>query len=372
VKNNTIPTAKNRDFSRSLLTTASLLFCLFLLSATALGAYTILPARVNYHVQKDFIISQDVGNARIYLGLLLPKTGSYQEVKNLSIQWDGSQETSSRAYVDLLKLWDEMYGEDEKMAVVSYDVSLPQGTASWQAPVDRFDLLPQEGIESSHEEITQAASRIAGETENELVHNIFKFTTNHLDYSEIGCEDTNVSALEAYRTRTGACIAYARVMVALCRASDIPAKMVIGTMLPDVLFSLPQISSSSFPGDGHAWVEYHTQDSWHLADPSCGRGPARFLVFNRNDGRHLSFGDFGHFSTSKAELYEWAAENAQPLDVQLTSIFASSSAQTDITAETTINKTWDQRWLNVVLSLGAVTFVLCKIRDRALSKYFPG
>jgi transglutaminase-like putative cysteine protease len=371
VKYGTIMVARKTVYSQYLVAAATLFICLLLLSITAIGAYTILPAKVNYHITKTFTITQQVGEAQIYLGLLLPRSGAYQVVEDVAVRWDGRQETSSRAYVDLLKLSAEMPLESEKLAAVEYDIVLRQGAASWQAPVDRNDLLPQIGIESDHEDIQQTARWITSEPNNNPAYEIYQFTSNYLEYSETGCEDTNLSALEAFRTRTGACIGYSRLMVALCRAAGIPAKMIIGTIVPDGFFSLPQVGASSIPGSGHAWVEYNSRNSWHLADPSCGPIYPDLLAFNRSDGQHLSFGDFDRFIVSKDELYDWATEYASPKDIQLTSVFASNSEQTEITSETTIRKTWDQRWLNVILALFIVVLVLSKLRDRLISKYYP-
>lgn len=363
--------ARKTVYTQYLVAAATLFICLLLLSITALGAYTILPAKVNYHITKTFNITQQVGEAQIFLGLLLPRSGAYQVVEDVVVRWDGGQETSSRAYVDLLKLSAEMPRESEKLAAVEYDIVLRQGAASWQAPVDRNDLLPQIGIESDHEDIQQTASWITSEPNNNPAFEIYQFTSNYLEYSETGCEDTNLSALEAYRTKTGACIGYSRLMVALCRAAGIPAKMIIGTILPDGFFSLPQVGTSSIPGSGHAWVEYNSQNRWHLADPSSRPIYPDFLAFNRNDGQHLSFGDFDRFVVSKDELYDWATEDASLKDIQLTSVFASNSEQTEITSETTIRKTWDQRWLNVIIALVVAVLILSKLRNQLISKYYP-
>jgi hypothetical protein len=371
VKNGTNRLSRKTVYSQYLFAAATLFICILVLSITALGAYTILPAKVNYHIAKTFSITQHVGEAQIYLGLLLPRSGPYQVVEDVAVRWDGSQETSSRAYVDLLKLSAEIPRESEKLAVIEYNLALRQGGTSWQAPVDRNDLLAQVGIESDNEDIQQAATWITSETRNDPAYEIFQFTSNYLEYSETGCDDTNLSALEAFRTRTGACIGYSRLMVALCRAAGIPAKMIIGTIVPDGFFSLPQISTSSIPGSGHAWVEYNSRNRWHLADPSCGPFYPDLLAFNRSDGQHLSFGDFDRFLVSKDELYDWATKNASPKDIQLTSVFASNSENTEITSETTIRKTWDQRWLNVIIALVVAVLVLSKLRNRLISKYYP-
>ena len=359
------------NYTQYLIIGVNLIIILALLSITAVGAYTLLPAKINYHITKTFNISQDIGDAKIYLGLVLPKSGPYQSVNNLSIKWDGNQVSDSRAYVDLLKLSSQIIAESNKMALVNYDITLTQGKTSWQAPIEEIYLLPEEGIESNHEDIKQAASRITSNSNGNPAINIFRFISSYLDYSEYGCEKTNVSALEAFHTKVSACIGYSRLMVALCRSSGIPAKMIIGTILPDVLFSLPQVVASGVPGSGHAWVEFNSQNSWHFADPSWGHGYAGILAFDRNNGRHLSLGEFNLFISSKDELYNWATNDASLKDIQLTSVFASNSDQTELSSETTIRKTWDQRWLNVILALAAVAFGLSKLRDWVLSKYYP-
>jgi transglutaminase-like putative cysteine protease len=370
VKNYT-NTINIRVLVQYLISAATIIICLLLLSTSTLAAYIILPAKVNYHVSKTFVINQPLEEARIYLGLLLPRSGPYQIVDNLSVQWDSEQDISSQAYLDLLKLSSEIAPGDEQVAVVQYDIVLWQGSAAWKAPVDKSDLQPQVGIESNNANIEQAARDITASTSENQAYQIFKFASDHLEYSETGCEDTNVSALEAFQSKIGACVAYSRLMVALCRASGIPAKMIIGTILPDVFFSLPQIGASSIPGSGHAWVEFNAQNSWYLADPSCGQTFPDWLIFKRNDGRHLSLGDYDRFVDSKEELVGWATKNASLQDTQLTSVFASNSVQTEITSETKIRKTWDQRWLNVIIVLIIVVFMLSRLRDRILSKYFP-
>jgi hypothetical protein len=94
-----------------------------------------------------------------------------------------------------------------------------------------------------------------------------------------------------------------------------------------------------------------------------GTGYATLLAFNRNDGRHLSFGEFDQFTAAKRELINWATKRAFPIDATLTYIFAADSDQATISSETSIRKTWDGRWVNTLLALTVVTYLLCKIRD---------
>ena len=178
VKNGTNRLSRKTVYSQYLFAAATLFICVLLLSITALGAYTILPAKVNYHITKIFTIKQHAGEAQIYLGLLLPRSGPYQVVEDVAVRWDGRQETSSRAYVDLLKLSAEIPRDSEKLASIEYDLVLRQGGASWQAPVDRNDLLAQAGIESDHEDIQQAAAWITSANRNDPAYEIFQLTSN--------------------------------------------------------------------------------------------------------------------------------------------------------------------------------------------------
>lgn len=353
---------------RYLIIGVRLIFILVVLSLTVLAAYFWFPATVKYQISEKYQISLKEGKTSLYLGIILPKNGPYQTVSNIRTVWDGEQERYSYPYVDTLKLSSNGKGEQELQAVLEYDVILPQGNASWQAPVEKYQLLPQNGIESDHPEIKQAALGLADDLERIDAFRIFKFTTNHLSFEVGRCEETNVSALNAYRSKIGACIAYSRLMVALCRASGIPAKMIIGVFLPDIFLPLTQISTTGISAGGHAWVEYSSQSTWKMADPTWGRGYSSLLQFNRNDGHHLSYGEFDQFTAAKRDLINWATKMASPLDSTLTYIFAADSDQTVLTTETSIRKTWDGRWLNTFIALAVVTFLLCKIRDRLISK----
>jgi transglutaminase-like putative cysteine protease len=339
---------------------------LVILTITVIVAFFWFPAKIHYRINLSFLVTMNGETTDIYLGILVPKNGPYQTVKNLNIVWNGNQVMNALAYVDTIKLWDRISGKHDLESVVEYDVALTQGKTSWEAPVEYHLLLPQIGIESDHAEIKQIVNQIAVDTAYQNPYEIFKFTSNHLDYSETGCEQSNVSALEAYRSGIGSCIGYSRLMVAICRASGIPAKMIIGNVLPDLFFPFPRVVSSSIPGGGHAWVEYYYDDNWYMADPSWAHNYPPLSLFNRNDGHHLSFGEFYQFTAVRRDLADWATQTASPLDEGLTHIFTSSSEQIRITSETSIRKTWDGRWINTILSLAVVTYLLCMIRDRLI------
>jgi hypothetical protein len=345
------------------------IICLVILSVSVFGAYLWLPANVHYHLTQRYQISPNTDRGTVYLGIILPKSGPYQTVKNLSLDWDGEQSRDSLAEVDTLKLWKTIDGEQVLEATLEYDLILPQGKGSWQAPIEKYQLLPQDNIESDQPEIEQAALGLKDGSDQAYAYRIYRFTSDYLGPMEGDCQDSNVSALGAYRSHIAACVGYSRLMVALCRAAGIPAKMVIGIALPDILFPPQRLYTSGIPGEGHAWVEYSSSGGWQMADPSWAQGYSTLLEFNRNDGRHLSYGEFDRFIEGRQDLLEWVSERAFPLDQKLTYLFAASNDSASISSSTKITKSWDGRWLNAILVLVGVTIILGRIinwifRDR--------
>lgn len=142
--------------------------------------------------------------------------------------------------------------------------------------------------------------------------------------------------------------------------------MIIGSILPDNYFPSQHRNAAGIPGTGHAWVEYFSQGNWHLADPSWGRGYFALLELNRNDRRHLSYGEHDNFYKVRQQLYHWATAQSFNNQEELTYINTSSNGTVSASSEFVINKTWDGRWINTILAFAIVTYLLCKIRDRII------
>jgi hypothetical protein len=338
-----------------------ILLCLTILIITIPGAYLWLPAKVHYHIVEKHKVSASKDSSNIKIGIVIPSSGPYQTVSDPIIRWEGEQERINYAYLNVYKLWGEISEGQPQEAVLEYDVTLPQGRVSWESPVEQRSILPQVGIESNHPAIINQAKELSNEP-----YRIYQFTAHHLIFSEQNCGDTNTSALEAYRLATGACAGYSRLMVALCRAGGTPARMIIGSILPDNYFPLPHRNAAGIPGTGHAWVEYFSQGNWHLADPSWGRGYFDLLEFNRNDGRHLSYGEHDNFYQVRQQLYRWATAQSFNIQEELTYIITSSDDTVSASSEFVINKKWDGRWINTIIAFAIVTYLLCKIRDRII------
>ena len=81
--------------------------------------------------------------------------------------------------------------------------------------------------------------------------------------------DSNTSALDTLIEQVGVCRDFAHLMIALCRALNIPARIVTGTDYG----ADPALG----PPDFHAYVEVYLQDRWYLFDASGTGVPMGFI-----------------------------------------------------------------------------------------------
>ena len=342
--------------------------CLGLICIVILGAFFWLPAKVNYHVVETYIFSGDVEDAQVYLGIILPKSGPYQWVGNVEISWDGSQQEENYGFVDVIKFYGNKGPQETLVATVEYDVKLPQGYITWPAPVEDFQRLPQNGIESDCDCIQKKAASISDGTSSRDAYKVYSFTADYLTYSRDDMDCTSLSALKAYEIGTCVCAGYARLMTALCRASGIPSQMVLGLVYPDPMFMSKLSSFPQNPVEAHAWVEYYSEGSWKMADPTWGKKYLKPLQFNRNDSRHLVYGELAQILSVDDMLEWWALNQADYVignDKCFRFIATSTSKQVSFRPITTIDRKWDGRWLNTLVAWGSITGLLCVLRFRS-------
>ena len=101
-------------------------------------------------------------------------------------------------------------------------------------------LKHEKYIEKDAPSIQEAAEEIAGRNEIDTVRNIYEYVTNKLRY-RAGKQE--VGAAKTLQKKTGACTEYSDLFVALCRAKNIPARVVKGYVT----------ESNNAPQ--HAWAE---------------------------------------------------------------------------------------------------------------------
>lgn len=77
---------------------------------------------------------------------------------------------------------------------------------------------------------------------------------------QVGSSHPGTSALETYQCGTGVCRDFAHLMVSMCRALNIPARLATGIDYG--------ADPSMGPTDFHCYVEAYLGDRWYLFDPS--------------------------------------------------------------------------------------------------------
>jgi len=123
----------------------------------------------------------------------------------------------------------------------------------------REDFLKQERyIESDQDEIREIAAGLEGDTEMDVVRQIYDYVLDHMEYVVSGKDDKG--ARVALERGKGDCTEYADLFVAICRAREIPARVVTGyTVKVDTATSK------------HNWAEVYLQNrGWVPFDPAAG------------------------------------------------------------------------------------------------------
>ena len=121
------------------------------------------------------------------------------------------------------------------------------------------DFLRQEKyIEKDHDQIQEIANGIEGQTEMDIVTDIYDYVIDNMEYAMPSKK--NRGAVKALQSGKGDCTEYADLFVAICRAKNIPARVATGYMV-----GLNSTSSK------HNWVEAYLQEyGWVPFDPSTG------------------------------------------------------------------------------------------------------
>ena len=101
-------------------------------------------------------------------------------------------------------------------------------------------------------------------TGGDRIQAIIDWIASNFDY-EPGVSDAATTALDTFTDRAGVCRDFAHLAIALCRASDIPARAVSA------------YAWRLEPADLHAVAEAYVGGAWHLVDATC-KAPVEGLV----------------------------------------------------------------------------------------------
>jgi len=116
--------------------------------------------------------------------------------------------------------------------------------------------------------------------------------------------DSNTSAVDTLIERQGVCRDFAHLMIALCRAINIPARFATGTDYG----ADPALG----PPDFHAYVEVYLGDRWYIFDPSGTAIPMGFVrVGTGRDAADVAFATiFGGVRSQPPRVLATAVDDA--------------------------------------------------------------
>ena len=142
----------------------------------------------------------------------------------------------------------------------------------------------------------------------EAARAICDWTHHNLQY-RCGSGDPTLSACEALARGYGVCRDFAHLMIALCRALDMPARYVAGYM---PLFEAGD-ATTDIGTDFHAYVEVHAAGAWHVFDPRHNRPhPGRIGIAHGLDAVDAAFATIsGHAEPAGFAVWAYPVDPAQ-------------------------------------------------------------
>jgi transglutaminase-like putative cysteine protease len=135
------------------------------------------------------------------------------------------------------------------------------------------------------------------------VQAIREWVTRHVAFTS-NTSNANTSAVDTLIEQVGVCRDFAHLMIALCRALNIPARFTTGTD-----YGADPVLG---PPDFHAYVEVYLGDRWYIFDPSGTAMPMAFVRFGTGrDAADVAFATiFGNVLSRAPVINAWAVEDA--------------------------------------------------------------
>lgn len=268
--------------------------------------------RVNYVNPRAYLVTysvtlDNVDAAVNSLEIYMPFPKEYDSQTNVNvreIQPEGYQLNSDPQGKAKMLYWLK-YGEPgkgeklifrEKFEYVCYEINTDGDSmksavkGQWEAAVDVMNVAPyntqskiyndytigERYIEADNPQIIQQAQEIVGIEEDPYknARNIYDWVRGHMYWRQVyGLK----GALFALQNGYGECGDYSALFCALCRASDIPARPVVGFW-------------ASSGKSCHVWAEFYLEDcGWIPVDPSVGDSGNPDYYFGNLDNRRIIF-----------------------------------------------------------------------------------
>ena len=332
-----------------------------------------VPGELHYVITEIYTFTS-AESAKINLAVLLPASGPTQEISTPEITWPGIWHTETDGDQTIIRFEADLDAEQEIEAVIKYQVKLFQGEAFWSGePILDDDLVSSETIQSDDPAlINKAGQLILSGDMHRTVSQIFDFTQQTLRFEDGTASDVDVSALHAFQTGTGGSQAHANLMAALSRAADVPAHVVSGLVIPELVPFIPLSAGGEHPEAARSWVEVYADDRWQVADPSLSKAFYQRGLFGWMDGKHLTYGTTSQIENVREALAGELGGSARVVGEGEAPVYfiawSDASVEMGTTKPTvTILKTWDARYLmsfSIIIILVVINWLLEKDRRR--------
>jgi transglutaminase-like putative cysteine protease len=235
------------------------------------------------------------------IAMLRPRSGEAQWIASES--YDISPFSSAVEYVDtygnlcqrMLAPADQFTIRTDAVLEVAENIAVSPG-----APLTQFSALPDYALQfllpsryCPSDMMVQLASEV---TANALpgydqVEAIRSWIHKNIAY-QYGVSNASTSALDTVAARAGVCRDFAHIGLSLCRALQIPARMVVG-----YLYQLD-------PMDLHAWFEAYVGGNWFTFDATqvAPRGGRIALAYGRDAADVALITELGSLTTESMQV----------------------------------------------------------------------
>lgn len=331
-----------------------------------------VPGEIHYRIRETYSFTPDEAGV-LNLAALLPTSGANQVVSDPKVEWPGNWQASEDGRLQVIRMEAKALADETVKAVITYQVTLTQGTARWvDEPVNDEDINPSADVQSDAPEIIAQAELLGIEGDETRTLRLFhEFTGDYLEKTKDNPADHDESALTAYQTGIAGDLGEANLLAALSRASGLPAKIVNGLKLPEMVPLIPVSTAGESPADSGFWAEVFYEEGWGMIDPGEADGFYRPAVFGWNDGKHLTYGEVDQVNRVYQELQADDDAEKQWKSSSLGSLHYVAWAdvdQVEIVPKVSILKTWDARWVMLVSLIAIILIIAWLMRDSQHTK----
>ena len=259
-----------------------------LLSIAHLAAFSQKAITVDYDLVYN--LSADAGTKKIKFLCLVPQDiKKIQTVSNVTFSPNPVRifnENSSR-YAEFII--DTPAPENKIKISITLDIYQnglrDKNNLRIDSGLERY-LISENYIEADHPQIIKKSQQLQKKSEIETLKGIYSFVCQHMSYS--GYNPKSIGAVRALEQKHGDCTEYTDLFVALCRANNIPARVITGYT----------ITYTNTPK--HNWAEAYTKEyGWLRFDPTVNS-------FNSLNNRYIYLSSIKNDPTlNNFDFYTW-------------------------------------------------------------------